>query len=200
MGCFLGSRQLLTRWRCVCVWGGGVPQTQFLLADVGKGMYAVLLPLVGTTFRSAIWGAVRPLAPHRTASPPAKGVFVCAGSGQGEGGERMGEVCGAGGGRARSEGVCGWAGCVWQEGGGLSLRLESGDPGETDMTVPTSLLIAAGRSNNTPPPPLATLAFALAPSRAALRWGGAGLCGGVWSAAVVVVSLVEGGGGLSGAR
>ncbi len=37
-----------------------------------------------------------------------------------------------------------------QEGGGLNLRLESGDPGETDMTVPTSLLIAAGRP--VPPP------------------------------------------------
>ena len=72
---------------------------------------------------------------------------------------------------------CGW---VWQEGGGLSLRLESGDPGETDMTVPTSLLIAAGRSNNTPPPPLP-----LPPSRSpslhlALR------CVGVARACVVV--------------
>jgi len=50
-------------------------------------MYVVLLPLVGNTFRSALWGA---------------------------------------------------------EGGGLSLWLESGDPEERDLTISTSLLIAAG--------------------------------------------------------
>jgi hypothetical protein len=40
--------------------------------------------------------------------------------------------------------VCVRAGLCEQGGGGLSLRLESGDPGETDMAVATSLLIAAG--------------------------------------------------------
>ena len=32
-------------------------ETQFLLYDAGGGMYAVILPLVGNTFRSALWGA-----------------------------------------------------------------------------------------------------------------------------------------------
>lgn len=31
-------------------------ETQFLLLDLGQGLYGVLLPLVGNSFRSAIWG------------------------------------------------------------------------------------------------------------------------------------------------
>ncbi|KAJ1489962.1 raffinose synthase, partial [Baffinella frigidus] len=33
------------------------PETQFFLADVGEGMYVLVLPLVGNSFRTALWGA-----------------------------------------------------------------------------------------------------------------------------------------------
>ncbi len=49
--------------------GAGGAQTQFLLAEVGQGMYAVLLPLVGSTFRSALWGTVRTPLRHRPCLP-----------------------------------------------------------------------------------------------------------------------------------
>jgi hypothetical protein len=32
------------------------PESQFVLYDAGDGVYAVMLPLVGNTFRSALWG------------------------------------------------------------------------------------------------------------------------------------------------
>jgi hypothetical protein len=133
------------------------PETQFLLAQLADGMYVVVLPLVGNSFRTALWGAdgslpapPRPIHPCCDAPPP--GWIANAGCSQTAG--RARRALTARGATAECW-TCGWRAEILRCAQSWSRRRCSSQPGRT----PSCCSSARSRRRRT----------ALAPSRSAPR-------------------------------